>query len=608
MKKLSFVAVIILLSSFFKESFGQTCPTCIVDESVHTDLDPELAGLVPDEFTIQAGEDTTFSAQYLFPTEIDAGIAIATVTSVQILNIVGLPPNTSLTWLCDSPGTNCTYFPQDYRYGCVQLCINTLAPAGTYTLNVRVEGCGSALGISQCQIQNIPVTINVLPPAGNPFFQASSFAGCDSLEVDFEQTVPPLSFMNPTSFEWVIEGDTTPGETITHNFVGTGEYPVDLLEVVDEFYISEISFSTTDIDCWCDVPNLLPFGGPCVGDSYRPYVTINTGGAEVTLPDNSNGSWSGLDIPIESSGVSLNFYEADNVFADDNMGSALVAYSSTPNPGSFPFSNSCVDGSFTIERRQKTINVYSDTISILPESVEPVITNLDNDIFCEGDTIILESTPSEAYQWFVDDTTEIVGATNQTLMVTESGSYSVQVTDSGTICSAKSANYEVEVEQVPTPTYTRNDELGIIFVNNPNNYNVAWYSLETGSPIPIPGANSDTLTNYNTEAASFLVELTSDAGCVYTTINTVERSITEFNLFPNPNNGTFTVKFDVVNITDIKINVLDITGRLIYNENISNALGTYDKNINLGNGLSTGFYIFNLQSENFSVQKHFIVE
>lgn len=337
MKKLSFVAIIIMLFAFSSESFSQTCPSCTVDESVHTDTGPEVAGLVPDEFTIQAGQDTTFTAQYIFPTSLSVSGFNATVTSVQILDVVGLPPNTNLTWVCDQPGTNCTYSPQSYRYGCVQLCINTLAPAGTYTINVQVNGCGSAAGISQCQIENIPITINVLPPAGNPFFTASATIGCDSLTVDFEETVPPLGVIFPQSFEWDLgTGSNISGPTATNTFVGEGEYEVTLIETVEEFYISAASLTATNTSCYCgdiEEPNVPLLG--CTA-SPEPYLIINAGGVDVTLPDNSGGNtstWSNIDIPIQQSAVSIQAWEEYNGSpfgsADDNMGSTLISFTST---------------------------------------------------------------------------------------------------------------------------------------------------------------------------------------------------------------------------------------------------------------------------------------
>jgi hypothetical protein len=520
--------LIILFSSAYILGQSQTCPSCVVDPSVHTNLGPEQAGLVPDVFTVQAGEDTTFSAQYLFPTNVQASGFNATVTSIQILDVVSLPPATQLTWLCDQPGTNCTYDPRVYRFGCVQLCIFTLAPAGTYTINVRVNGCGSAAGISQCQIQNVPITLNVLPPAGNPFFTASATTGCDSLTVNFEETVPNLGPIFPQSFEWNLgTGSLIPGRTATGSFVGEGEYQVALIETVEEFFISAASLTATNTACYCgdvEEPNW-----PLVGctASPEPYLIINAGGTDVRLNNNSGdgsntSTWNNINIPLETNALSIQAWEEDNGppfgSADDNLGSTLVVFNNTPQTGTFNFSTSfggqnCANGTYTLSRRVKTTNTYLDTITIQAPSLVPVITNLGNDVICTGDTTVLESSASGSYQWFLNDTTALFGETNRTLVVRDAGNYSVRVTDVGTICSEFSASYEVQTENIPTPVININPATNNLYVNNPNGYAVQWFTNSTGTAIPIPGGVNDTLTNISLNNSPFTVRFTSALGC-----------------------------------------------------------------------------------------------
>lgn len=514
------------MSFAFALSYSQTCPSCTVDPSVHTNLGPLEAGLVPDEFTVQAGVDTTFSAQYLFPTQAVASGLTATVTSVQILDVVNLPPATQLTWLCDATGTNCTYNPQVNRYGCVQLCIFTLAPAGTYTLNVRVNGCGSAAGITQCQIQNIPITVNVLPPAGNPFFSVSANTGCDSLTVNFQQTVPVAGPVNPQSFEWDFgTGSTVAGPNATFTFIGEGEYEVTLFETVEEFFISAASLTATNTACYCgdiEEPNLPLLG--CTA-SPEPYLIINAGGVDVRLNNissNTTNTWNNINIPLLTNALSIQAWEEDNGppfgSQDDNLGSILVVFNNTPQTGTFNFStsnggNNCANGTYTLSRRVKQVNTYVDTIRIQAPSVTPVITNLGRDTICAGETTILQATVSGTYQWFVDDTTSLFGETNQTLEVTQPGAYSVLVTDAGTICSAKSLEYNVYQENVLTPVIEIDPATDALYVLNPNGYDVQWFANSTAVPVPIPNATGDTLATYSLNNSPFTVRFTSGLGC-----------------------------------------------------------------------------------------------
>jgi hypothetical protein len=44
-----------IFSLLFIVSISAQCPTCVVDETIHTSTGPEDLGLIPDNVTIQAG-------------------------------------------------------------------------------------------------------------------------------------------------------------------------------------------------------------------------------------------------------------------------------------------------------------------------------------------------------------------------------------------------------------------------------------------------------------------------------------------------------------------------------------------------------------------------
>lgn len=492
------------------------CPTCVVDETVHPSTGPQDFGLEPEQITIQAGVDTTVVFQYLMPQQLSVSGVTATVTSVQILQVQNLPPaTTSFCWTSDQAANNHTYYPQTYRYGCVTMQINTLAPAGVYNVNILVNGCGTAAGITQCQNQNIPLQVTVLPPAGNPFFSLSGNIACDSLNVDFEETIPDPSVVNPTSYSWDFgDGTTATGPTANHTFVGAGEYVVTLTEVVEEYYISAATVSATDNSCYCgDVEEVdWPIVG-CTADP-EPYLIINAGAGDVTLGNPASGttvSWSGIDIPITSPAVSIQAWEEDGTSPDDNLGSDLITFTSDPGTGNISFSSSCVNGSITLSQRVLTTNTYYDTVTISQPSVQPIITNNGPNPICAGDSTELSASVSGSYQWYLD-TVAIQGATNQTYMATQAGDYYVVVVDNGTICESTSEAYTLLIDDVTTPVIEAANASDL-YVANPNQYAVEWFANGSGSPIPIPGANGDTLAGFNPANAPFTVTFTSNNGC-----------------------------------------------------------------------------------------------
>lgn len=66
-----------------------------------------------------------------------------------------------------------------------------------------------------------------------------------------------------------------------------------------------------------------------------------------------------------------------------------------------------------------------------------------------------------------------------------------------------------------------------------------------------------------------------------------------FTLYPNPNNGNFTVKFNSDSSNNINVNVYDMRGRQIYAKDYANT-GTFSNEINL-QGVQSGIYLVSVQ-------------
>jgi hypothetical protein len=518
---MKFKTLLLVLTALISYHASAQCPSCTVVSNVHPNTGPGDLGVVPSAVTIQAGADTTIVFQYLMPQTLAVSGLTATVTSVQILQVQNLPPaTTSFCWTSDQAANNHIYYPQTYRYGCVTMNINTLAPAGTYTVNILVNGCGSAAGITQCQNQNVPLTITVLPPTGNPFFSLSGNVACDSLEVDFTQTlIAPLP-INPTTYSWDLgNGVLATGPTANTTYVGVGQYIVSLTETIEEYYISAASLTASSSGCYCgDIEEpTIPILG-CTA-APEPYLIINAGGGNVTLGNpssNTTVSWSNIDIPISSTAVSIQAWEDDNGSPfgsqDDNLGSALLTFNSNPGIGSQSFSTSCANGSITLSKRVKATNTYTDTVNILPPSAIPLISNNGGNPICNGDSVVLSSTVSVTYQWYLDSLA-ISGATAQSIVAKNEGDYYVITLDAGTICASSSAVYALDFETVQIPVIGLTATGLGLYVSNIDNNAVQWYANGSGIAVPIPGATNDTLPTFNPLNAPFTVLFTSLIGC-----------------------------------------------------------------------------------------------
>ncbi len=78
-----------------------------------------------------------------------------------------------------------------------------------------------------------------------------------------------------------------------------------------------------------------------------------------------------------------------------------------------------------------------------------------------------------------------------------------------------------------------------------------------------------------------------------------------FSISPNPNNGTFAVKFNGA-AGKVTLNVFDIRGRSVLS-NAYNATGDFNQTINLGN-VQSGMYLLNVNDGSKTVTKKIIVE
>jgi hypothetical protein len=80
-----------------------------------------------------------------------------------------------------------------------------------------------------------------------------------------------------------------------------------------------------------------------------------------------------------------------------------------------------------------------------------------------------------------------------------------------------------------------------------------------------------------------------------------------FEIFPNPTNGEFTIRFEMLRQQDMNIIVQDMLGKTIYNEALDKFSGAYSKLLDLTQS-ARGVYIVEIASQNQAVHKRLIVQ
>jgi hypothetical protein len=78
-------------------------------------------------------------------------------------------------------------------------------------------------------------------------------------------------------------------------------------------------------------------------------------------------------------------------------------------------------------------------------------------------------------------------------------------------------------------------------------------------------------------------------------------------VYPSPNNGTFTVNGTLTINEDALIDVIDFTGKVVYNHSVEVSNRKIDARISLGAGITPGLYILRITQSGIQTRTVFSV-
>jgi hypothetical protein len=150
---------------------------------------------------------------------------------------------------------------------------------------------------------------------------------------------------------------------------------------------------------------------------------------------------------------------------------------------------------------------------------------------------------------------------------------------------------------------------------NPTSPNpTTWTTIAAG--VPNNGSYTVTIPNVTSTktACRFMVKavgnvflaVNSNNFTITPSLTTNEFEFSNFSIYPNPNKGSFNVKFDSTSNNEISIVVTDIRGRNIFEKQYSN-LGLFDQNIQLSN-IESGVYLVTLKDGTKKIVKKIVVD
>lgn len=339
--------------------------------------------------------------------------------------------------------------------------------------------------------------------------------------------------------------------------------------------------------------------------SINGVTGANQGVYTVTVSNGLCSSSASLTINVSSTPVvtasanNVNLCEGSllNLFAS----SGAASYSWTgPNLFNSPQQNPQLTNVTTLNSGTYTVTAYNPlgcfatddiTITVVP-GINAVISG--NSPVCEGESIQLNGLPNamSSYSWSGPNgfNSNTQNATIATAQLTNAGTYTLTV-NNGTCNSV--TTYQVVVK--PAPNVTVN-QFGAVLNALQDSANYQWVSC-TNAFAPVVGATSQTFTAF--ENGSYAVIVVYN-GCADTSscFNVNGLGIEEDNnsntwlIYPNPNNGNFTIKAT----QEMHFELMDYTGRIINTYHLLNG------SVQVSENLSAGMY-FIRERENGSIQK-----
>lgn len=216
------------------------------------------------------------------------------------------------------------------------------------------------------------------------------------------------------------------------------------------------------------------------------------------------------------------------------------------------------------------------------------IPSLGTQYVCTGGSITLTAPPASNYQWSNGDTT-------QSIIVTQSGIYSMYASEGSCFVFSESVNVVQLGISIQTPVIS---QLGTSFISTVISAPGITYQWNLNG-VPIPGATQSTLPISSNGCYTLTIyegtcESTSNVECITSTA-LLELQANSISIYPNPVTGTSYIETPFAPGTKTQIELLDFTGRII-----STSSQIQINNLKFEKGtLATGVYILKISNSDY---------
>lgn len=521
------------------------CPTCSVDSTcVSTDGFPTICPATLPNATVGEYYEG-FLTFYMPPVINDPGSGLTVdLLQITITSVNGLPFGIEYTV---NDADNIFYPTQGELYGCATLCGIPILP-GTYDVVISVEAIVSALGSEITQYDSFIYTIVVDPGAGGTStFSYDNAAGCGSLDVQYQATVAgqPGQW---TTYAWDFGNGTSSSDSLPAvvHYDAAGVYTCSLTTIISNFQLNDVALSGVSGNWGGDVDDF--FSSP--GD---PYFTVQDANGNVvytstTLSNVNSGSWSGVNVAMTSAGYSITFWDADDVSADDDLGTIIInaaVGSQNFDAGNGTYGNVMVG-------LDEITNITSTADIQVFESPQTSIVLNDNVISLSNDTL-------SNYFWYQNGVL-ITGENGSALTASSSGYYHAVVSN------LYGCNYETDsvLYCAPAQITFNNIQQQLSIEDVYQSYQ--WFY----NGIALTGAT--TYYIINPTDGVYAVEVTNEFGCTLMSntwlINGVGEMERECKVFPNPAIDRVMIQ-GLAQYPNGELIIYDVLGQVVFKDKIT---------------------------------------
>lgn len=518
--------------------------------------------------------------------------------TIKVTGVGGLPTGINATF----DHANATYDVQGGdSLGCANFCGTPLA-AGTYPITVYIEAHVLAVGTPIGNVDPGPQnqtyldTMIILPDTSGAItsfnYTPHVKSDCDSLTLGFNALLTAPS-PNPTSYSWDFGGGQTsaaqnPSGTYTYNTPGI--HPVSLQTIFYKFRVKKVHIYTITGGFYGDIEELTAVQNP------DPYIKLTSLGYTSGNVSNtaSNVDYNNLNIvlPIGTDTFPLQLWDADNGPPFGSADDLIGTYNIHVTNGQYPFANSNASGYVEFDTVFGTSIVDTLKLNIQGRPDKPfILSSLDS--VCLGDSARLVISPTYSnvqYEWW-RDSTYLLTATDSVYYAKVPGLYRVKITNLATGCTSlmDTPYYKLNVSPM-TPNSANiifSQSSQTLFLNPFLPGSVAdWYFNGTlvtgqhGQVLPSLGIGDYTATVYADGYPQCKFE--SDVTHVTSTgVSDVKGDIYDLSVYPNPNNGSFTLRANVITTGDVSVRLTDMLGREVYQKTLNNQYGEIRESINM---------------------------